>query len=326
LDFNIHPRAAALKDLYDSGDLAIIHAAGLSNGTRSHFEAMDLIERGLIKNQGNAKGWMTRYFETIDTSGKLPAVSISDGLPASFLGSKHATSIANIGEFNVMGEPIMKEILKDFYSGSGLLNQTAQTTLSTVDFIQNKVKKNKDGEVKEYHPEHNAVYPKDWYVNSFAESLKNLAQLIKMDVGVHMAMVEYDDWDHHEGQEFRFPERLEGLSNALAAFYNDMSSYHNKLTVVVMSEFGRRLKSNRSGGTDHGHGGLAMVLGGNVKGGKMYGKWPGLATHELDNAVDLDVTTDYRSILSEVLSKQLKSNKLDLIFPGFSYDQALGFL
>lgn len=225
-----------------------------------------------------------------------------------------------------MGEPIMKEILKDFYTGSGLLAQTAQTTLNTVDFIQNKLPKNKNGEAQEYHPEHDAVYPKDWYVNSFTESLKNLAQLIKMDVGVHMSMVEYDDWDHHKGQEFRFPERLEGLSNALAAFYNDMSSYHNQLTVVVMSEFGRRLKSNRSGGTDHGHGGLAIVFGGNVKGEKMYGKWPGLATHELDNAVDLDVTTDYRSILSEVLSKQLKSNKLDLIFPGFNYNETLGFL
>ena len=326
LDFNIHPKAKALKELYDSGDMAIVHATGLSNGTRSHFEAMDLIERGLVKKQGKAKGWMSRYFETIDASGELPAVAVGTGLPTSFMGCSKASSIGNVGEFDVMGEPMVKEILRDFYSGNSLLHQTGQTTLNTVDFIQAKVPKNGEGEAKEYHPDHGVEYPNEWYINNFSQSLKNLARLIKMDVGVHMGMVEYGDWDHHENQAYRYPQHLEGLSNALAAFYNDMSRYHKKMTVVVMSEFGRRLKSNRSGGTDHGHGGLALILGGNVKGGKMYGQWPGLATHELDNGVDLDVTTDYRTILGEVLQKRLNSNKLDFIFPGFTDYQPLGFL
>lgn len=327
LDFNIHPKAAALKELYDSNHLAVVHATGLINGTRSHFEAMSLIERGLSKNQGTTQGWMTRYFEAIHATGQIPAVAVGGhGLPTSFLGCSKASSIDNLVDFKVLGEPIMQEVLADFYAGSSLLQQTGQQTLASIQQVQTKIKKNKEGEATDYHPEHGAAYPEDWYVNNFSQSLQNLARLIKMDVGVHMAMVDYDGWDHHEGQQYRFPQRLEGLSNALAAFYNDLSNYHQKLTLVVMSEFGRRLKSNRSGGTDHGHGGLALVLGGKVKGGKMYGQWPGLATHQLDKNVDLAVTTDYRNILGEVLSKHLNKEQLDLVFPHFGTYQALGFL
>jgi uncharacterized protein (DUF1501 family) len=322
LDFNIHPKASALKELYDSGDMAIVHALGLSNGTRSHFEATKLIEQGLAQNKGSAQGWMTRYFETISSTGTLPAVSIgNNGLSAAFHACTQAVSIDKISNFKVKGKPIVQEILADFYQGESPLHQAGQKALSTINVLQNQKE-----EDKHYHPEHGADYPSEWGIKSFSESLQNLAQLIKMDTGVHIATVEYGGWDHHESQAYHFPQRLEGLSDALAAFYNDMSSYHNKMTMVVMSEFGRRLKSNRSGGTDHGHGGLALVLGGQVKGGKMYGKWPGLATHELNNNVDLEVTTDYRTVLSEVLQKQLANQHLDTIFPDFDTSQMLGFL
>ncbi len=326
LDFNIHPKAAALKELYDSGDMAVVHAAGLVNGTRSHFEAMDLIERGLAKKQGNAKGWMTRYFETIKNTKPLPAIAVGSGMPSSFLGCNQAISIDKANEFSLKGEPIVKKILRNLYGGDSFLHQTGIRTLDTIDTIQNKIAKKSNGEPKDYHPEHGSKYPEEWVAKGFSDSLQNLAQLIKMDVGVHVAMLEFDAWDHHEAQEYRFPQRLEALSNSLAAFYNDMSNYHQKLTVVVMSEFGRRLKSNRSAGTDHGHGGAALILGGKVKGGKMYGNWPGLATHQLNNGVDLEVTTDYRTIFSEVLSKPLKSDKLDFIFPKFDNYKPLGFL
>lgn len=322
LDFNIHPKASALKELYDSGDMAVVHALGLSNGTRSHFEAMKLIEQGLAENKSSPQGWMTRYFETISATGTLPAVSIgNNGLAASFLGCSKAISIDKISDFKIVGAPILQEILADFYQGKTNVHQAGQKALSTIKALQNK---NIDD--THYHPEHGANYPSQWSIKSFAESLQNLAQLIKMDTGVHIATVEYDGWDHHENQAYHFPQRLEGLSDALAAFYNDLSKYHNKMTMVVMSEFGRRLKSNRSGGTDHGHGGLALVLGGQVKGGKMYGKWPGLATHELNNNVDLEVTTDYRTVLSEVLQKQLDNQHLEHIFPDFKADKMLGFL
>ncbi|MBL4650077.1 MAG: DUF1501 domain-containing protein [Aureispira sp.] len=322
LDFNIHPKASALKELYDSGDMAIVQALGLSNGTRSHFEATKLIEQGLAKNKSSAQGWMTRYFETISATGTLPAVSIgNNGLAASFNGCTQAVSIDRISDFKVKGKPVLQDILANFYQGESNLHLAGQKALSTIKVLQSK-----NVNDTPYHPEHGANYPSEWSIKSFSESLQNLAQLIKMDTGVHIATVEYDGWDHHENQAHHFPKRLEGLSDALAAFYNDMTKYHNRMTMVVMSEFGRRLKSNRSGGTDHGHGGLALVLGGQVKGGKMYGKWPGLATHELNNNVDLDVTTDYRTVLSEVLQKQFSNQHLDTIFPDFKAPKMLGFL
>lgn len=322
LDFNIHPKASALKELYDSGDMAVVHALGLSNNTRSHFEATKLIEQGLAKNKSSAQGWMTRYFETISATGTLPAVSIgNNGLAASFHGCSQAVSIDKVNSFKVKGMPVLEEILADFYQGKSEVHQAGQKTLSTLKALQHK-----NIADEHYHPEHGASYPSEWNIKSFSESLQNLAQLIKMDTGVHIATVEYDGWDHHESQAYHFPKRLEALSNALAAFYNDMTKYHPRMTMLVMSEFGRRLKSNRSGGTDHGHGGLALVLGGQVKGGKMYGKWPGLATHELNNKVDLEVTSDYRSVLSEILQQQFKSQHLASIFPEFDGSQMLGFL
>ena len=324
-DFSIHPNAAALKELYDSRQLAIIPACGLNNGTRSHFEAMDMIERGLNQKNGTAKGWMTRYFDSIKHPGLLPAVAVGNGLPTSFMDCRQAASIDQLNDYKVRGGANMHALIKGFYQGESTLLQTGQKTFQTIETIQQKIRKNKEGQPKVYHPEHGVEYPDSWQVKNFSSSLQQLARLLKMNVGVHFAMLEYGDWDHHENQAYRFPQQLEGLSNGLAAFYNDMQAYHSKMTLVVMSEFGRRLKSNRSGGTDHGHGGVAMVLGGNIKGGKMYGKWPGLATHQLDNGVDLNITTDYRSIFSEILVQKLKTQRLDYIFPGFNHANTLGF-
>jgi uncharacterized protein (DUF1501 family) len=325
-DFSLHPNAAALKELYDSQKMAIIPACGLDNGTRSHFEAMDMIERGINQKKGSTKGWMTRYFDSINHAGLLPAVAIGQGLPSSFMGCQQAASIDRLKDYKVQGGDSMHQLLKSFYQGDSSLLQTGQQTFKTIEAIQQKIAKNKAGAILDYHPEHGSQYPDDWQVENFSSSLQQLARLIKMDMGIHFAMLEYGDWDHHENQAYRFPQQLEGLSNALAAFYNDMHAYHSKITLVVMSEFGRRLKSNRSGGTDHGHGGVALVLGGQINGGKMYGTWPGLASHQLDNGVDLEVTTDYRSIFSEILIHKLNATRLDYIFPGFNQTQRLGFV
>lgn len=138
-----------------------------------------------------------------------------------------------------------------------------------------------------------------------------------MDVGLLAATVDYGGWDTHEGQRWILPELIAGLSEGLYAFYNDLWRYHDRLTVVVMSEFGRRLKANRSGGTDHGHGNVMLVLGEGIRGGKMYGVWPGLATEQLDNGVDLAITTDYRTVLAEILVKRGGLQTVDQVFPGF---------
>ncbi len=327
LDFRLHSKASALKEIYDSNQMAIIHACGLSNGTRSHFDAQDMIERGVNQKVNANEGWLARYLSTLKTDSPLPAIASNSFLPASFLGSNKASSINEINEFNLPGDSVrFLSLLKNLYNGKSLLDTTAQKTIESIKYVQSKVQKDNNGKPIDYQPEHGADYPDDWYISQLSKSLANVAQLIKMEVGTQIATVDFGGWDTHENQNYYFPLLLDGLSRALGAFYNDLSSYHSRLTVLVMSEFGRRLKGNKSMGTDHGYGNAMLALGGNVKGGKMYGNWPGLETDQLDNGVDLAVTTDYRSILGEILVKVLKNNQLDFIFPGFKEYKPLGFL
>lgn len=327
LDFKLHPKAAPLKEIYDSGKLAFIHACGLTNGTRSHFDAMDLIERGLVEKQGGAEGWMARYLQQTNLGdAMIPAVASGWEMPLSLVGNNLSASIGNVAEFDLKGDKRFAGILKHLYQGEGLLNKTAQQTLETIQYIQQQIPRKANNKPADYHAEHGADYPMEWQIKGFSESLMNLARLIKMDLGVHLATVDFGGWDMHDNQNYLFPQKLDALSRALAAFYNDMSTYHPRLTIVAMSEFGRRLKANKSMGTDHGYGGVAMVMGGKVKGGKMYGQWPGLANEELDNRVDLKVTTDYRYILAELLEKRLASTSLATILPGLEKYEALNFL
>ena len=325
-DFRLHGNAKALHELYDSNQLAIIHACGLTNGTRSHFDAMDMIERGINKKQNSTDGWLARYLKTAQLEGMLPAIAAETNLPKSFIGSNQASSIKSLHDFKVNGDPRITGILKTMYKGSSLLEQTAQNTIATLNYIDQKIGKDTNGQRKKYQPANGVNYPKNWKDGGLGKSLQTIAQVIKMDVGLQVATVSSGGWDTHENQAYHFPQNTSGLSQALAAFYNDVSAYNKRLTIVVMSEFGRRLKANKSNGTDHGHGGIALALGGNVKGGKMYGQWPGLATEQLDKRVDLDVTTDYRSVLSEVLQKRMGNTQLDQIFPDFSFTKPLGFV
>ncbi len=325
-DFRLHQKAKALHELYNGNDLAIIHACGLANGTRSHFDAMDMIERGINQKKNNTEGWLTRYLKTAQLEGMLPAIAAETNLPKALMGSNVAASIKSLNDFKVNGDPRLQGILKTMYQGDTLLHETAQSTLSTLKYINQKIAKDGKGRPKKYQPANGAKYPKGWQAGGLGQSLQTIAQIIKMDVGLQVATVSFGGWDTHENQAWNFARKTEGLSQSLSAFYNDLSAYHKRLTVLVMSEFGRRLKANKSNGTDHGHGGVALALGGNVNGGKIYGKWPGLATEQLDKRVDLDVTTDYRTVLSEVLRKRMGSRKIDQIFPGFNNYNPLGFV
>ncbi|WP_299454398.1 DUF1501 domain-containing protein [uncultured Microscilla sp.] len=325
-DFRLHGKANALHELYQSNQLAIIHACGLSNGTRSHFDAMDMIERGVNQKQNSKDGWLTRYLQTAQLEGMLPAMAAETNLPASFIGSNQAASIKSVKDFKVNGDPRFLGILKTMYQGDSLLAQTAQQTIETLNYINKKIAKDSKGRRKKYQPSNGVKYPDRWKDGGLGQSLQTVAQIIKMGVGLQVATVSLGGWDTHENQAFHFPRKVAGLSQALSAFYKDVTNYQKRLTMLIMSEFGRRLKANKSNGTDHGHGGVALVLGGNVNGGKIYGKWPGLATEQLDKRVDLDVTTDYRSVLSEVLQKRMASQQLAQIFPGFDAYQPLGFV
>jgi uncharacterized protein (DUF1501 family) len=187
------------------------------------------------------------------------------------------------------------------------------TAQQAIDIVSKHLKRDDNGNPLPYQPEHDVKYPDN---NDLAGSLQTVARLAKMEIGLECAAVDFGGWDTHQGQGNYFPALIEQLSTALASFYNDMSRHHNRLSIVVMSEFGRRLKSNESEGTDHGHGNVMLALGGAVRGGKIYGQWPGLATEQLDDRADLAVTTDNRTVLGELLAKRLANANTQVIFPG----------
>lgn len=330
-DFRFHFKAQGLKELYDRNHLAIIHACGLTNGTRSHFEAIDYMERGTPENKNTATGWLTRLAQHSDIKGaRLPVVSGAYTVPISLLACPEAIAIPNVRRMQLRADGhfrlVQESILKQNYNEAGQISINGMRTLELIDYIAGRIPRDSTGKQLDYVPSAGVNYPKDGYARELSDSLSTLAQLIKMDVGVQFATADFGGWDTHIGQGGRFPNLVDGLSKSVSAFWNDLYAYQDRLTVVVMSEFGRRLKSNDSGGTDHGHGNAMMVLGGKVNGGNIYGRWPGLQNEHLDNQVDLAITTDYRAVLSEIITKSFRQTDVGAIFPGFSAYKPLGII
>ena len=324
LDFRLHPKGGPLKELYDNKSLAIVHACGLTNGTRSHFEAQDYMDHGTADDGTVGTGWLARHLASISTSGQIPVLSASSTTPASLLGDSRAVAMTDAAGFRLGGTKYAKQqqaALYTFYEGSTAIHLAGQGTLDTISKIDSSIPKDANGNPKTYETENGAKYD-----TSLGNAFKTIAQIAKMDVGLQIATVDYGGWDTHENQLFPFQAQVDTLSRSLANFYNDMVRYYDKLTVVVMSEFGRRVKANKSGGTDHGHGNVMLVLGGYVNGGKMYGQWPGLAVEQLDNHVDLAITTDYRTVLSELLTTREANPAIDQVFPGYASAQPLGLV
>lgn len=313
-DFRLHKAAAPIKELYDAKRLAFVHAAGLVHGTRSHFEAMDYVERGVVGGTGrtSATGWMTRLAETVPGIGSMGLVSASDRAPDSMLGAANAMAMANPEAFSVPVGPQVANYLRSVYKGSSEVHRAGTRTLDAIEAIHKELK-TPEGAWKPYVPERGAAYPD----GELGQSLRTVARLIRADLGLRLAAVDYGGWDTHEGQTYTFAPRVEHLSRSLAAFANDLHAYEDRLCVVVMSEFGRRVRANQSQGTDHGHGNAMMVMGGVVAGGRILGEWPGLATEQLDQRADLAITTDYRAVLSEVASAHLGVKDVSKVFPGF---------
>ena len=314
IGFRLHPNAPELHEFYQDGRLAILHGCGLTNGTRSHFEAMALIERGLEQNGAVQKGWITRALHELAPTGDLPAIATSGGLPQSFAGYRPASSITNLDTFSLSKGYDYPDLLRSWYSGDSKLDETAHRTLDTLKLLSDKSLKTDVA----------AKYPDLWYTEEMNMHFRTLAQLIKEGLGVRIAMVDSIGWDTHENQISQFPRLVKGLSSSLGAFYRDLGNHRKNVTILLMSEFGRRLRSNRSFGTDHGYGNMMMVLGDRVKGGHMHGKWPGLSQDALDRGVDLDITTDYRAVLGEILQETLQLRNIDRIFPGYSAEKPIG--
>jgi uncharacterized protein (DUF1501 family) len=329
--FGLHPAAAPLVGLYQSQHLAIVHAAGLTSDTRSHFDAMQYMELGTPDSKSSTTGWLTRHLQTannLPAQVMMPAVAAGTLQPTSLLGSRESIGMASPDDFHFNGHwrygDGQRSSLRAMYNGSSWLHQAGIQTLDAIDVVEYADPGN-------YTPGNGAVYPG----SSFGDSLQTVAQIIKMQLGLRVATIDLGGWDTHEYQGEAgggyFASRIGELAAGLNAFYTDMSNDngvdHNKrITVVVMSEFGRSFSQNESQGTDHGHGNVMLVLGGAVKGGQVYGPWPGLATEQLYDRRDLAITTDYRRVLSEILIRRLGNPNLGTIFPGYQDYTPLGIL
>jgi uncharacterized protein (DUF1501 family) len=318
VDFRLHPAAAPLADLYADKGLAIVHAAGLLDGTRSHFVAQDLIDRGLGTTadlRHPAEGWASRLPFLGRT--RCPAVATGAAIPHSLHGLNNAISVGDL-RGNGLGWPGGKaghDALKALWSaGRGdPFTEAALRGMADLDVIDGALPRGADGKVEPYK----AADGSRWGEDESSRMLQAVARVVRMDVGLKVACVDIGGWDHHENLAGRFRSLCGQFSNALYSFWNDIGDKRSSTTVVVMTEFGRRLRTNKSGGADHGHGGVMLALGAGIRGGRMFGAWPGLSAERLDNGVDLAVTTDYRDVLAEVLSATAgRGAKLAEVFPG----------
>jgi uncharacterized protein (DUF1501 family) len=312
--FGFHPSMRGLLDAWDEKQLAIIHACGAPDESRSHFKAQELMERGVEDERGPASGWIGRHLTTLDTGNRSPlrAVGLGEMPQRSLSGSVPVSALRSIADFHFKGDERsvyqMRAALNALYSGPDLFSTLGQETLSILDILQ----KLDPAQL----PREATSYP----ITDFSFALQQVSMLIKADVGLEVAAIDLGGWDTHfaqGGAEGQMARLMAELADGLAAFHKDLRDRMNSVTIVAMSEFGRRAKENGSFGTDHGHGSMMMVMGGNVDGGKVHSRWPGLGEGQLVGPGDLAVTTDYRDVLSEILVKRLNNPALEEIFPGY---------
>ncbi|WP_348269009.1 DUF1501 domain-containing protein [Edaphobacter paludis] len=315
--FGLHPAMAAFKPLYDQGHLAIVHAAGSPDTTRSHFDAQDYMESGTPGVKSTPDGWLNRALQAELLRGKpsaFRAVALGAQIPRTLEGKVPAIALDNVLDFSVGGRGPQTSPLSNAFqamydqSSDAVLHGTGEETFEAVKML-------KATDPAHYQPAAGVVYPK----TQFGNSLKQVAQLMKANLGVEAAFSDIGGWDTHQNQgnaNGQLANRLTDFSEGVAAFWQDMGQEAENVTLVTMSEFGRTARQNGTGGTDHGHANVMFVLGGQVKGGKVYGKWPGLDNDQLNEGRDLTVTTDFRRVLGEAAYKTLGAKNLELVFPG----------
>jgi uncharacterized protein (DUF1501 family) len=315
--FGLHPAMASFKPLYDQGHLAIVHAAGSPDTTRSHFDAQDYMESGTPGVKITQDGWLNRALQAETLAGKpsaFRAVALGTQVPRTLQGKISAIAVNNLADFSIAGRgpqtsPISNAFQAMYDSSSdAMLHGTGQETFEAVRML-------KAANPSKYQPAPGVAYPS----SQFSNSLKQIAQLLKANLGVEAAFSDIGGWDTHQNQgnvNGQLANRLKDFSDSIAAFWKDMGDDAQNITLVTMSEFGRTARQNGTGGTDHGHANVMFVLGGPVRGGKVYGRWPGLSNEQLNEGRDLTVTTDFRTVLGEAAYKTLGSRKLDVVFPG----------
>ncbi len=320
--FGLHPSLAPLLPFFRDRSAAFVHAAGSPDATRSHFDAQDFMESGTPGVKATADGFLCRALQAAEKKAEKPsplrAVSLTPALPRILAGSAGAVAMTNILDFGIRAgraTPVVSDSFEAMYAEAvaGTLGGTAKESFDAARII-------KAADPVKIVPENGADYPK----NPFGNALKQIAQLIKADVGLEVAFTDVGGWDTHAGEggaQGQLSNRLRDYGLAIAAFAKDLGSRMGDVTLVTMSEFGRTVKENGNRGTDHGHANVMLLLGGGVKGGRVYGRWPGLDSSHLYENRDLAVTTDFRDVFAEILEKRMGVKKLSPIFPGHNLGQ-----
>ena len=300
--------------MFDAQHLAIVDAVGSPDPTRSHFDAQDYMESGTPGFKGTGDGWMNRALpKPSGPVSPVRAVSLGSSLPRTLRGRNDAVAMNNLNDFQVR-DPQGAATFESMYESTldTMLHGTGKETFSAVKMMQSIQK-------QPYTPANSAKYPN----GRFGQSLQQIARLIKADVGLEVAFADIGGWDTHVNEVAAQPtagqlaNNLADFGQALAAFYQDLGDRMQDVAVVTMSEFGRTARENGNRGTDHGHANVMFAMGGGIRGGKIYGDWPGLQDEQLYEARDLALTTDFRDVLGELVSKHLGNSNLKTVFPGY---------
>ncbi len=310
--FGLTPELRPLYPLYAEGKLAFVHGCGSGDRTRSHFEAMATMERGLAQESGPASGWLARHLITAPGAAATPlrAVAFGPGLPDALRGAAGAVALNRFDDFRLRQPhhqttaPLLAALRDLYQDAEDPVSVAGRETLAVLERLHRLDPAN-------YRPAHNAVYPD----SDLGRGLRQVACLIKGGVGLEVACLDSGGWDTHFVQNQLQPGRLRDLGGSLAALALDLGPALQRVTVVVMTEFGRRAYENSSLGTDHGRGGCWLLLGGGIIGGRVVADWKGLDDDQLEPPGDLPVTIDYRDVLAEILNKRLGNPQVRDVFP-----------
>lgn len=329
--FGLHPSATGLRDLWNDGRMAIVHACGMATTvTRSHFDAQLYIDLGTPGKYGSPSGWMTRAWQTRPGSTPaaiMPALGVSGTQPAGLMGATDSLTMSNPSDFQLnAGAYAWQKIRADSPAGLRGMNETLADLWTGQTGMEINGRR-ADLALKTIAQQSFASLPATWPTGNFADQLWTIAQSIRFNLGLRYATLDLGGWDTHEGQGTAgsgyhyYQNKINELSAALAAFYSELNStgQMSRVTVIVQSEFGRRVRANANGGTDHGYGNPMLVLGGAVNGRRFYGTWPGLNPETLSPTFgDVPVTTDYRRVVSEIMIRRMANPNLSTIFPGYT--------
>jgi uncharacterized protein (DUF1501 family) len=316
--FAFHPRLAPLQRLYARNQLAIVHACGSPDNTRSHFDAQDYMESGTPGRKSTRDGWLNRCLQAKqaahehEAASSFRAVSLTTQLPRALQGRAPALAMNQISQFGIRGEGTMGASFESEYGRAAdtVLGGTGREAFEAMRTLKSIAPQN-------YRPANGADYPR----SPFGQAMLQIGQLIKSDIGLEIAFAEVGGWDNHVnegGSNGQLANRLDDFGRGIAALVCDLGDRMADVIVLTMSEFGRSVAENGNRGTDHGHGNAMMAIGGAVKGGKVYGKWPGLKIDQRYEQRDLAVTTDFRDVFGEVIVRHLGVTDPTRVFPGYT--------